>query len=521
MRRVLLFGVDFFLVALASVLALFLRENFETSSDRLIAYLPHLAATLAVAALVIPLFRLNRSVWRFTAMRDYLFILGATALIVWGAVMVSFSINRLEGVPRSVPLIQALLILVLLVGARVLMRVRHAARRMPVAQFTAVEAADGFNKPAILIIGLNRLTELYLQSAQELNPGGVRVAGLVGRNERHTGRLMHRHPVLGVPEDLPDILKTLQVHGVMVDRILVTATAESLGDEAKKVLRDIEDGSDIRVEFLAQSLGFETRPTSPSLAAASPREPKVERSLLEDVLAIDGEEQTRLKARGYWRLKRVLDALGALVLIVLLAPVFVIAAVLVAIDIGAPVLFWQQRPGLGGRPFKLYKFRTMGPAHDAGGRLRLDAERLSAIGRFLRRSRLDELPQLVHILVGQMSFVGPRPLLPVDQPVGAAARLLVRPGLTGWAQVKGGRLVSSADKAALDVWYVRNASFWLDVEILWRTVEMVIFGEKPHRDAILKAWAELAGSDPFVVDKAEPVPRLAVVRKRAAGRRAA
>ena len=112
------------------------------------------------------------------------------------------------------------------------------------------------------------------------------------------------------------------------------------------------------------------------------------------------------------------------------------------------------------------------------------------IGHFLRRSRLDELPQLFHILVGQMSFVGPRPLLPIDQPVGYAARLLVRPGLTGWAQVKGGRQISALDKAALDVWYVRHASLRLDLEILVRTALTLLLGERPHAGAIRQAWEE-------------------------------
>jgi lipopolysaccharide/colanic/teichoic acid biosynthesis glycosyltransferase len=168
-----------------------------------------------------------------------------------------------------------------------------------------------------------------------------------------------------------------------------------------------------------------------------------------------------------------------------------VLAVLVLFDMGRPVLFWQQRPGLGGRPFRLYKFRTMGAAFDDAGRHLADEQRVGAVGRFLRRSRLDELPQLFNVLVGQMSFIGPRPLLPVDQPVGSAARLQVRPGLTGWAQVKGGRHLSSLDKVALDVWYVRNASIAVDLEIIVRTIVMVIFGERENPDAVHRAWEDI------------------------------
>ena len=163
-----------------------------------------------------------------------------------------------------------------------------------------------------------------------------------------------------------------------------------------------------------------------------------------------------------------------------------------AFDVGLPTVFWQQRPGARGRPFKLYKFRTMRSAHDEQGLRIPDDERLSAVGRFLRRTRLDELPQLYNILIGEMSFVGPRPLLPVDQSAGFAARLMAQPGLTGWAQVKGGREISASDKAALDVWYLRNASLWLDIVILARTIPTIVFGERTEAEAIRQAWDDLA-----------------------------
>ena len=136
----------------------------------------------------------------------------------------------------------------------------------------------------------------------------------------------------------------------------------------------------------------------------------------------------------------------------------------------------------------------MGNAHDHSGERIPDEERLSAIGRLLRRTRLDELPQIYNILIGEMSFVGPRPLLPVDQSSAFAARLLIRPGLTGWAQVSGGREISARDKAALDVWYVRNASLWLDLKILARTLPMILVSERTDDASVRMAWDELARS---------------------------
>jgi len=303
--------------------------------------------------------------------------------------------------------------------------------------------------------------------------------------------------VLGTPEQLAEILKNLEVHGVVVGRIVVTSRWNALSPAAQAELLKIDVESNIRVELVAQSLGFDTLEKvaaplrdHPAVTEPTASEPTLGGAATSqmDVLSISEDERERLGARGYWRLKRGVDVAGAMALIVLLAPVMVVAAVLVLLDVGRPILFWQQRPGLGGRPIKLYKLRTMAAAHDANGHRVPDDRRLSGIGHFLRGTRLDELPQLFHILVGQMSFIGPRPLLPVDQPVGYATRLLVRPGLTGWAQVRGGRQVSAEDKAALDVWYVRNACFKLDLKILWRTAGMVVFGETPNPDAIRKAW---------------------------------
>src|SRR5262249_26667083 len=155
-----------------------------------------------------------------------------------------------------------------------------------------------------------------------------------------------------------------------------------------------------------------------------------------------------------------------------------LVALLVVVDVGLPVIFWQKRPGRGGRPFKLYKFRTMRGPHDRVGRRIPDQYRLSLIGQLLRRTRLDEFPQLYNILIGEMSFIGPRPLLPWDQPIDIVSRLSVRPGLTGLAQVHGARDMSPNDKNALDIWYIENASPWLDIKIALRTGLVLARGER-------------------------------------------
>jgi len=168
-------------------------------------------------------------------------------------------------------------------------------------------------------------------------------------------------------------------------------------------------------------------------------------------------------------LKRLFDLLVTLPALFLLAPLMGLLALLVRFKLGAPVLFRQQRPGLHGRPFTLYKFRTMTDARDAQGALLPDAERLTPFGRFLRSISLDELPELFNVLKGEMSLVGPRPLLMEYLPRYTPEQMRrheVRPGITGWAQVNGRNALTWEEKFQMDVWYVEHLSFWLDIRIL-------------------------------------------------------
>ncbi|MFI5047350.1 MAG: sugar transferase [Acidimicrobiia bacterium] len=179
------------------------------------------------------------------------------------------------------------------------------------------------------------------------------------------------------------------------------------------------------------------------------------------------------------RLKRGVDVLVAAVGLIVLSPLLLVVAVLVRLRMGSPVLFRQSRPGLHGRPFELVKFRTMTDARTATGAPAPDDERLTALGRWLRRTSLDELPELLNVLAGDMSLVGPRPLLAEYLPLYSpeqARRHDVRPGITGWTQVNGRNALSWDDKFAFDVWYVDHRSFRVDAAILARTVKQVLTG---------------------------------------------
>lgn len=175
--------------------------------------------------------------------------------------------------------------------------------------------------------------------------------------------------------------------------------------------------------------------------------------------------------------KRLIDTVLAAAVLALAAPVVLVIALAIRASMGRPVLFRQARPGLHGRLFFIYKFRTMTDARDAQGRLLPDGERLTLLGRFLRSTSLDELPQLWNVLRGEMSLVGPRPLLPeyLDRYTPEQARRHeVRPGITGWAQVNGRNDTKWEERLRQDVWYVDNWSLWLDFKILWMTVVKVL-----------------------------------------------
>lgn len=175
-------------------------------------------------------------------------------------------------------------------------------------------------------------------------------------------------------------------------------------------------------------------------------------------------------------IKRLIDIIASALGLIILSPLLLILVVVVRLGLGSPVLFKQTRPGLGGRPFAICKFRTMTDARDKEGRLLPDDRRLTRLGVFLRKTSLDELPELLNVIKGDMSLVGPRPLLMQYLPrytPEQSRRHEMRPGITGWAQVNGRNAISWGEKFALDVWYIDNWSLVLDGRILMKTIMMV------------------------------------------------
>jgi lipopolysaccharide/colanic/teichoic acid biosynthesis glycosyltransferase len=245
------------------------------------------------------------------------------------------------------------------------------------------------------------------------------------------------------------------VHGLDISRVIFADAKATLPDQTAKEAKLICGREQIRLDFLPQLLALSDLESKPQTIQTS---------------------APAIAVSPYFRWKHVVDMALAAVLIVVLFPLIVGTALIVLIDVGSPVLFWQRRLGARGRWFLLYKFRTLSPPLNRFGHVVPGDQRLSRIGRLLRDASLDELPQLFSVLTGAMAMIGPRPLLPVDQPKNASVRLMVPPGITGWAQVNGRKSLTPEEKEQLDAWYIRNASLWIDAQIVIKTVGLLLRG---------------------------------------------
>ncbi|NDW04378.1 sugar transferase [Jiella pacifica] len=471
MYRSAFFVVDLLLMSVASLLAVALRgASVEAVLDSPYHWMFAGVAVLC-AMLVWPLLGIPRRPWRYFAASDVVHLVLAVTAVVLMTLFVMFTVNRSELVARSVPLLQWCLCLALLIFARV--GVRHLPASAPVGR-------DGVpaGRQYVLLVGFNRRSEVYLRCIEALYPGRVSVIGILDDDPSVKGLMLKGKPVIGRPDNLISAIRRLRNHGVEISRVVVTVPREELSPAFNAACERLLAEAEITLDHFEGLFGAVRAPLASAI-------PTVDGPGVSPSLSADGVMAPGGGRRRYLAVKRSIDFVLALSMIVLLAPLYLVLAALVAVDLGRPVTFWQERPGLNRRPFRVYKFRTMGDAYDVeGNEIPLEL-RLSPIGAALRRLRLDELPQLFNILVGNMSFVGPRPLLPADQPERPEVRLRMRPGLTGWAQINGGRGLSVTDKSALDCWYVENASLWIDAKIIVRTVRFLLEGEAPPRQQVL------------------------------------
>lgn len=469
-RNVRRLAVDLSWVVLSAYVALILRDNFILSVPRLKGLLPYALFCLISAAIVFTAARLNHRLWRYVSLGDIFHLIAVVSVALLLAVVGTFILNRLEDVARSLPVIQWFLLVSAMAASRISVRLlgERKDRNSKQRRDEAVEPTQH-----VLITGPSEITELYIRAVNEFASARFVIVGILSPGRLLQGKYMSKYKILGAPEDLESILAQLDVHGVLIDRIVITQLFESFSKNAQEAFLKVERSSGIKVDWLAETLRL-----SSSVGVSETVEPETSVRCPNRIeLPKVAEKRGKIASLArYPYFKRVVDVTIALCSLIVLGPVFVIVALLVAMDVGLPLVFWQVRPGRYGRPFKVFKFRTMRPAHDSEGNRIPDESRSSIIGRFLRRTWLDELPQLYNILVGEMSFVGPRPLLPLDQPQFQTPRHTVRPGLTGWAQINGGRDISSESKVVLDIWYIENASLLLDLKIVLRTFDLIISG---------------------------------------------
>jgi lipopolysaccharide/colanic/teichoic acid biosynthesis glycosyltransferase len=456
------------LAAVSPFAALYLRNVDLVSADGMTVADGFALVSFAASLIALRLFRVSSTIPRYISVGDLLNLAKAVAAGALMTAFVLFTVTRLEGIPRSLPAVHALILMTGLLVFRGLTSVFDRNRRR----------ADWPHNAApgnVILIGLNDWSALLIKFLQGRTPKRWRVIALLDKEPRWFGRSVNGVLIFGPPTHLEPLVEEFAAHGVRADRVVVGSGVDELSNDELAKLKGVCKRRNLDLVFAPQLLAHQA-------IECAGRSAHRDRDFLLGTSFPPG-----LFPSPYFRFKRFLDVLGALSLLLLILPLLMLSALLVFLDVGSPVLFWQQRSGLNGRELQLYKLRTLRAPFDRRGQRIPEEGRLSWIGRLLRQSRIDELPQLLNVLVGDMSLIGPRPLLPRDQPSGSEVRLTVRPGITGWAQVNGGTSLSPTEKEALDVWYIRNVSLWLDLRIIGMTVLTLLRGERRSEEALAQA----------------------------------
>ena len=461
---------DPFWAALSPLLALYVRGAYILSAEGAWTAALYCGISFVFALIAFLAFRLNEGLSRYFSVHDAVNILKASSVAGLMTAVILFTFTRLEGIPRSTPLICVFILAGGLITSRALALLRDNANSVPI---------DDHRSPRehLVMIGANHLSALYIKLVRSYSPNRHRVIAVLDNEVSLFGRRIVGVPVVSTIAQIERTIEEFEVHGVCVDRIIVGGDDTLLSKESLAEVERACNRYNIELQFVPHLIGLDAFKAKPNLATA----------VLKPVPSL-------AHLPSYHQVKRFIDFFVSGAAIVLLSPVIALISLLVLIDLGSPVVFWQQRVGRGGTSFFLYKFRTLHSPFDRQGVPVSEEDRRSWIGRLLRNARLDEIPQLLNVLVGEMSLIGPRPLLPEDQPMNSELRLLARPGMTGWAQINGGNLITNDEKGALDEWYVRHASFWLDLRILALTVAFIFKGEKRSEAALQQALLDQKNS---------------------------
>jgi lipopolysaccharide/colanic/teichoic acid biosynthesis glycosyltransferase len=452
--------VDVFFAAVSPLLALYLRDAYILSASGIQTALLYCGLSFSFSLTGFLIFRVSAAIPRHLTVHDAFSILKATIAAGLATTVVIFSITRLDGIPRSTPFLQALLLTAGLLAVRIVMMLSDKEGQV-------TEHPGHADVEHIIMIGSTKLSSLYIQLLRAYSPLHRRVIAVLDARQKLIGRAMSGVPVVAGPQQLAEVIEEFAVHGVATDRIIIGGDEDLLSADMLNHVRLVCEQRAIALDFVPKLTGLSDLPSPRHNVAPAPtRRPR------------------SFALPTYFRIKRIIDCIAALATITLLLPFLLSASVLVLLDLGSPILFWQKRIGWDGRAFNLHKFRTLRPPFDRHGQPVANEQRISWVGHVLRESRVDELPQLFNVLFGEMSLIGPRPLLPEDQPANARLRLMVRPGLTGWAQINGGNLITTEEKGALDDWYVQHASLWLDLRIALLTMRFMFIGERRSEQAV-------------------------------------
>src|SRR6185312_14233534 len=487
--------VDVLLAALSPLLALYLRDAQVLFPFHAAEVLIYVGISFTSSLIAFATFRVYGGIPEYLSVHDVMETAKAVLAAELTTCAIMFTVTRLDGIPRSLPTIHALILGGGLFGARVFAHLAHKSRKR-------AEQPRNADAQHVILIGLDDLSVLFTKFTESPAAGSQRVIALLDEDPRLIGRSLSGVRVFGPPAHLDMLIDEFAVHGVTTDRVVIGGAPDALSTEALQEIRRVCARRGIELSSVADALKF-----------AAPRPAQAEFA----VVRASEHRPAAVIPAPYFRYKRRVESLLAAILIVASLPFWLVGGVLALFDVGQPILFWQRRIGLGGQPIQVYKLRTLRHAFDRTGHLIPDGERLSRVGRLLRRVRIDELPQLLSVLTGDMALIGPRPLLPEHQPADPSARLMVRPGISGWAQVNGGTLLTPEEKDALDAWYVRHASAWLDLRIMLLTLRSLIRGDRRSEQALAQARGERDIPVPDVAPLAQP-PRYAAAANQA-GRR--
>jgi exopolysaccharide biosynthesis polyprenyl glycosylphosphotransferase len=454
-RRFLILTHDVIVISAAFPMAIALTENYTLRQQQV---LPAVCGTLLlvmITGIVWRTMRIQQSMWRYASSDELLAVVKALFVIVALFLAAMFFTDLLEEISRSILVLFWAMAFAGLCCTRIIYcsAVKAYRRRLH-------RKENGLTRRVLIQANMEEASA-SIHALQRYHGLDTDIVGIIS-DDAESGRLLHGIEILGGGNQANEVLASLDVTG-RYPHVVVLGESEV---EPDKVLIEASIANKISI---IRTREVETH-------EFDGREDEATISL----------NQSSLQHKPYARAKRLIDLVSATLALFFLTPLLLIISSIIYMTDGSPVLFVQVRAGKDLRQFRLLKFRTMRPPVDQAGHSLTDDERITWFGSLLRATRADELPQFWNVIKGDMSLVGPRPLLCRDMPkdVGTLAeRYCIRPGITGWAQVNGGKKIGNNTKIPLDIYYIRNFSLYFDIKIVLMTIGMLINGEKVNKNA--------------------------------------